>query len=52
MLAGGADMLSLQEMLGHSSMETTVRYTRIGVEKLKETFKKSHPGALLDKGDG
>jgi len=51
MLAGGADMLSLQEMLGHNSLDTTVQYTRVGVEKLKEVFKQSHPRAFLDRGD-
>lgn len=51
MLAGGADMFSLQEMLGHVSLETTVRYARVKVEKFKEVFKASHPRALLDRGD-
>ncbi len=45
LLAGGADVRSIQEMLGHASVETTQHYTRVDVSRLREVYDKTHPRA-------
>ena len=42
-LDGGADLRSVQEMLGHVSLSTTQRYTHLSMDKLMEVYDKAHP---------
>jgi len=45
LLGSGADMRGIQELLGHTSLSTTQKYTHIGIEDLMKAYDKSHPKA-------
>lgn len=49
MLENGADLVLIKEILGHSSLSTTQKYTHVTAETMKAAYRKAHPRSGFDK---
>jgi integrase/recombinase XerD len=49
MLEGGANLRYIQQMLGHSDLNSTEIYTHVAIRKLQQIHAATHPGATLER---